>query len=83
LTDDWEGFHRCIPEEPLFTGKNLTFPIEQDHSDIRHDNARFRRRTQVVSKSIKMVDLTLRLHHSLDIPENYATRAEAFRGIFD
>src|SRR4051795_551508 len=23
-TDDWEGFHRLIPEEQLFTGKDLT-----------------------------------------------------------
>src|SRR5512138_1145183 len=29
LTDDWEGFHRLIPEDQLFTGKDLTFPIEQ------------------------------------------------------
>ncbi len=29
-----------------------------------------------------MVDLTLRLHHHLDVPENYAARTEAFRCIF-
>ena len=51
LTDDWEGFHRLIPENQLFTGKDLTFSIEQDNSDIRHFLARFRRRTKVVSKS--------------------------------
>jgi insertion element IS1 protein InsB len=34
LTDDWEGFHRLIPAEQLFTGKDLTFPIEQDNSNI-------------------------------------------------
>src|SRR5205807_5853069 len=32
LTDDWEGFHRLIPAERLFTGKDLTFPI------VHHDN---------------------------------------------
>src|SRR4029453_5311903 len=47
LTDDWEGFHRLIPEEQLFTGKDLTFPIEQDNSDVRHHLARFRRRSKV------------------------------------
>ena len=82
LTDDWEGFHRLIPQEQLFTGKDLTFPIEQDNSDIRHYNARFRRRTKVVSKSLEMVDLTLRLHHHLDIPENYSAYAKTFRTIF-
>ncbi len=41
LTDDWEGFHRLIPEDQLFTGKDLTFGIEQDNSDTRHHLARF------------------------------------------
>jgi IS1 family transposase len=36
LTDDWQGFHRLIPEGQPFTGKDLTFPIEQDNSDVRH-----------------------------------------------
>jgi IS1 family transposase len=42
ITDDWEGFHRRIPENQPFTGKDLTFPIEQDNSNIRHYLARFR-----------------------------------------
>ena len=41
LTDDWEGFRRLIPAEQLFTGKDLTFPIEQDNSNVRHYLARF------------------------------------------
>src|SRR5215208_5293677 len=49
LTDDWEGFHRLIPAEQLFTGKDLTFPIEQDNSNIRRYLARFRRRSKVTS----------------------------------
>ena len=43
VTDDWEGFHRVVPEGQLFTGKDLTFPIEQDHSNVRHYLARFQR----------------------------------------
>ena len=61
VTDDWEGYHRPIPESQLFTGKDLTVPIEQDNSNIRHFLARFRRRTKVVSKAVEMVDLSLRL----------------------
>ena len=60
LTDDWEGFHRLIPEGQLFTGKDLTFPIEQDNSDIRHHLARFRRRSKVTSRARHMVDGALR-----------------------
>jgi insertion element IS1 protein InsB len=81
VTDDWEGFHRNIPEDQLFTGKDLTFPIEQDNSNIRHYLARFRRRTKVVSKSREMVDLSLRLHHHLRKPENYAALASVFISI--
>jgi insertion element IS1 protein InsB len=60
VTDDWEGYHRLIPEDQLFTGKDPTVPIEQGNSDIRHFLARFRRRTKVVSQVVEMVDLSLR-----------------------
>jgi insertion element IS1 protein InsB len=83
LTDDWEGFHRLIPEDQLFTGKDLTFSIEQDNSDIRHFIARFRRRTKVVSKIALMVDLSLRLYHYLhDNPQNLAALLATFLSIF-
>jgi insertion element IS1 protein InsB len=81
VTDDWEGFHRLIPESQLFTGKDLTFPIEQDNSNIRHYLARFRRRTKVVSKCATMVDLSLRLHHHLRNPKNFAALANTFQSI--
>ncbi len=61
VTDNWEGCHRVIPQEQSFTGKDLTFPIEQDDSNVRHCLARFRRRTKVVSNCRTMVDLSLRL----------------------
>ena len=63
VTDDWDGYHRLIPSAQLFTGKDLTVPIERDNSNIRHFLARFRRRTKVVSKCPRMVDLSLRLYH--------------------
>jgi IS1 family transposase len=66
----------------LFTGKDLTFPIEQVGGNIRHFLVRFRRRTKVVSKSEKMVDFTLRLYHHLQNPENYAAFAQSFRCSF-
>ncbi|MGI4944963.1 MAG: IS1 family transposase [Janthinobacterium lividum] len=40
VTDDREGYHRVIPQAQLFTGKDLTFPIEQDNSNVRHCLAR-------------------------------------------
>jgi insertion element IS1 protein InsB len=83
LTDDWEGFHRLIPEDQVFTGKDLTVSIEQDNGDIRHFVARFRRRTKVVSKITLMVDLSLRLYHYLhDNPQNLAAMLASFLSIF-
>ena len=82
ITDDWEGYHRVIPEAQLFTGKDLTFPIEQDNSNIRHCLARFRRRTKVVSKCRVMVGLSLRLLHHLQDPANYAAYAATLSTIF-
>jgi len=82
VTDDWEGYHRVIPEAQLFTGKDLTFPIEQDNSNIRHCLARFRRRTKVVSKCRTMVDLSLRLLHHLQHPAAFASYARQLTAIF-
>ena len=83
LADDWDGFHRLIPKDQLFTGKDLTFSIEQDNSNIRHFLARFRRRTKAVSKAVEMVDLSLRIdHHFHDNPCNFAALAATFLCIF-
>src|SRR5271155_1903963 len=83
VTDDWDGYHRLIPEEQLFTGKDLTVFIEQDNSNIRHFLARFHRRTKVVSKSEEMVDLSLRLYHHLhDNLESLIAKISIFRSIF-
>jgi insertion element IS1 protein InsB len=83
VTDDWDGYHRLIPENQLFTGKDLTYPIEQDNSDIRNFLARFGRRTKVVSKVEEMVDLSLRLYHNLhDNVDNFLKKANVFKSTF-
>ena len=66
----------------LFTGKDLTFPIEQDNSNVRHCLARFRRRTKVVSKCRTMVDLSLRLLHHLQHPAAFASYAKQLAATF-
>ena len=93
ITDDGEGYHRLIPEDQLATGKDLTYPIEQDNGNIRHFlarpaltlscGARFRRRTKVVSKCQKRVDFSLRLYHYLhDNPENFTVYQATFLSKF-
>ena len=84
ITDDWEGFHRLIPGDQLFTGKDLTVPIEQDNSGIRHFPARFRRRAKAVSKTVEVADLSPRLYHRLhDTPRNFAALSAVFLSIFN
>ncbi len=39
MADDLAAYHRCIPENQPFTGKDLTFPTEQDNSNTRHYSA--------------------------------------------
>ncbi len=63
--DDWGGYARCIPENQLFTGKDLTFPIEQDNSNTRHFLARFHRKTKASSRSVAMVDGAIALNYAL------------------
>jgi insertion element IS1 protein InsB len=71
ITDEWGGFFRCLPEDRHYFGKDLTFPIESTHSDIRHRLARFKRKTKASSRSIKMVDISLKLfHYFQDYPQN-------------
>ncbi len=82
LTDDRGGFHRLIPEDQLFTGKDLTFGIEQDNSDTRHHLARFRRRSKVTSRAKHMVEGALRLLHHLRQPENFLPYRDKFLSIF-
>jgi insertion element IS1 protein InsB len=82
VTDAWEGFRRLIPEDRHFVGKDLTFPIEQDNSDVRHHLARFRRRSKVTSRARHMVDGALRLLCHLRRPENFLPMRDSFLSIF-
>lgn len=73
MTDKWPGFFRLLPEDRHFYGKDLTFPIEQTNSDIRHRLARFVRRTKASSRSLQMVDLSLKLYNHFQDPDNQQT----------
>jgi IS1 family transposase len=45
----------------LFTGKDLTYPIEQSNSDVRNQAARFARRHKSSSRALDMVEITLKI----------------------
>jgi insertion element IS1 protein InsB len=60
-TDDWAAYAALIPQGRLFVGKEGTHGIERDHARQRHWLARFRRRTRVVSKAVRMVEASIAL----------------------
>ena len=62
-TDDWGVFSDVLSRE------RHTVSIERDNSNTRHHLGRFTRRTKVVSRSERTVDITLKLWCALTSPE--------------
>ena len=71
-TDHWDAFSKVLPKNQHIIGKRHTVSIEQDNSNIRNDLARFTRRTKVVSKSERMINVTLKLWQSLSSPRIFS-----------
>ena len=80
-TDDWAVYPDVIPPAQHVVSKAATRLIESDNANTRHRVARFTRRTKVVSRSAKMVDLTMRLWAFFDQPHNFAAYQEMFVSI--
>ena len=59
--DDYAVYEVLLPAGRLYTGKDETHGIERDHARQRHWLARFRRRSIVVSKAKRMVDVSIAL----------------------
>jgi insertion element IS1 protein InsB len=53
------AYVEAIPQGRPFVGKEETHGIERDHARQRHWLARFRRRTCVVSRAVRMVDASI------------------------
>jgi IS1 family transposase len=64
-TDAWDVFPEVLPPKRHVIGKAHTIDIEHDNSNTRHHLGRFTRRTKVVSRTKRMVDLTLRIWHAI------------------
>ena len=64
-TDKWKVYKEIIPENKLIQSKKYTYNIEQNNSNVRHYLARMTRRTKVVSKSIEMIDISLKIAYWL------------------
>src|SRR5829696_7766911 len=59
--DDYAVYGVLLPVGQLYTGKDETHGIERDNARQRHGLARFRRRSIVVSKATRMVDVSIAL----------------------
>ena len=60
-TDAYAAYTALLPIGQHYTGKDETHSIERDNARQRHWLARFRRRSIVVSKAKRMVDVSLAL----------------------
>jgi IS1 family transposase len=61
FADHWEAYAELIPTEMLIQTKAETHGIERNNFRQRHWFGRFRRKTCIISRSLKMVDLTMSL----------------------
>ncbi len=59
--DDYAVYDVVLPVGRYYAGKDETHGIERDNARQRHWLARFRRRSIVVSKAIRMVDTSIAL----------------------
>jgi insertion element IS1 protein InsB len=60
-TDDYAVYDVLLPVGQRYAGKAETHGIERDNARQRHWSARFRRRSIVVSKARRMVDVSIAL----------------------
>jgi len=54
-------YSKIIPSYKHIICKKYTIEIEQNNSNVRHFLGRMTRRTKVVTKSVEMLDITLKL----------------------
>ena len=59
--DDYAVYGVLLPVGQLYTGKDETHGVERDNARQRHWPARVRRRSMVVSKVTRMVDVSIAL----------------------
>ena len=60
-TDDWAAYDATLPVGRHYVGKDQTQRSESDNARQRHCFARFRRRTCVVSRAERLVEVSIAL----------------------
>ncbi len=59
--DYWKPYKEIVPKGKLVQTEKETYTVESYNSLIRHFLARFRRKTKCYTKSIAMMELSLKL----------------------
>jgi IS1 family transposase len=67
FADGWRAYSDLIPPELLIQTKSETHLIESNNAPQRHWFARFRRKTVCVSRSSRMVELTVALYANFHV----------------
>ena len=73
FSDRYSVYREFIPHEDLIQTKAETHLIESNNFSQRHWFARFRRKTCCVSRSLKMIDLTLFLFAAVHVNKSIST----------
>ena len=81
-TDDWSSFSEALPQERHVIGKSHTVAIERDNSNTRHHLGRMTRRTKIVSKSERMINVSMKLWCAINTPEMFEFFQNKFLSIF-
>ena len=66
-TDDYNVYNTSLPVGHHYIGKDQTYRSEQNNSRQRHWFTRFRRKSLVVSRSLRMINATLALFAALHV----------------
>jgi IS1 family transposase len=82
-TDDYDIYRKVISREKLTQGKKYTIGIEQNNSNVRHYLGRITRKTKVVSKFIKMINVSLLITCHLNEYNGYEYFQNIFLSIFN
>jgi insertion element IS1 protein InsB len=80
-TDKWKVFAKGLPRNRHVIGKRKTPLSESNNANTRHNLARLTRRTKVGSKSIIMVNLTIKLWAYYCDKRNFISERETFLSI--
>jgi len=60
-TDYWRSYEEFLPPEKHIQSKKETYTVESYNSRVRHYLARFKRKTKCYSKSMEMIEISLKL----------------------